>query len=128
LGIGEHVLLAVAPREAARDRVVQREVEARDGLAADRQRAQQRLEHLCARRIAIAVLGGVEDFIAEDADGMGELGGGHVTTPWCRGCPTAGRGRRWWRTGARGRRACARPWRRRRAARRSPPGPRAGGR
>src|SRR5262249_1438913 len=43
------------------------------GVAAHRQRAHQRLEQLGARRIAIAVPDGVEDFIAEHADGPGEI-------------------------------------------------------
>ena len=77
LGIGEHDLLAVAPREAARDRVVQRQIEARHGLAADGERAEQRVEDLRARRLAIAVLHGIEHLVAEDVDGGGEIDFGH---------------------------------------------------
>src|SRR3569623_117973 len=78
LGVGEHALLVVAPGETARDRVVQLAVEAGNGLAADRPRAQPRLEDLGARRIAIAVLAGVEDLVAEDGDGFDEVDVRHL--------------------------------------------------
>jgi hypothetical protein len=52
---------------------VEREVEAGDRVAADRERAEHGVEDFGAGRIAIAVLDGIEHFVSEDGHGFGHV-------------------------------------------------------
>ncbi|MEJ7599725.1 MAG: hypothetical protein WKG01_17595 [Kofleriaceae bacterium] len=74
LGVRQHDLLAVAPRKPARHRLVQREIETGHRLAADRECAQHRVEHLGTRRLALAVLGCLQHLVAQDVHRFDHVG------------------------------------------------------
>jgi hypothetical protein len=73
-GVVEDRLLAVAPGQPARDRVVQRQIEAERGVEPRRQRADDRVEDRDRRRVLAAAGDDVEDLVAQDRDPLAEIG------------------------------------------------------